>query len=133
MPFLRAQARSGGLVKDGRPGDGWFAHPSVTAQAADSPQTIPATAIAGGVYVRTGLTAGRTDTTDTAANILATMPDMDIGDSFVLAISNVTGQTLTIAGGAGVTMAGQATVLLNTMRMFLFTRTGAAALECRGL
>ena len=133
MPFSRAQVRLGGQVKDLKPGDGWCAAPSITSQAADSAQTISAAAVAGGLYVRSGLTTGRTDTTDTAANLLAALPDMDIGESFLLAVSNVTGQTLTIAGGTGVTVVGQSTVLLNTMRFFMFTRTGATAFDCRGL
>jgi len=133
MPFLRAQARSGGLVKDGRPGDGWFAHPQAALQTADSNQTISVDAVAGGLYVRSGLTAGRSDTTPTAAQILAAFPDMDIGDAFLVAVSNLSGQTLTILAGAGVTVVGQSTVLLNTMRFYMFVRTGAATFDARGL
>jgi hypothetical protein len=133
MPFSRAQVRLGGMVKDLKPGDGWCAAPQVTAQAADSNQTIAASAIAGGLYVRTGLTAGRTDTTATAADLNAALPDMDIGENFLFMISNVTGQTLTVAGGTGVTVVGQSTVLLNTARFFMLVKTGATTFDCRGL
>jgi hypothetical protein len=133
MGFSRAQLRSGGLVKDGRPGDGLVAHLSEFTQNADSNQVISVSAINAGLYIRGGMTAGRTDTTDTAAAIIAANPDMDINDSFVWLVSVTVAFALTLGAGAGVTLLGNSSVAANGFRMYVVTRTGAATVSIRGL
>jgi len=120
------------IARPARPGDG-VNNPLIVTQATDSNQTLTVAAMAGGVYQRAGMTAGRSDTTDTAANIIAAFPNMDIGDSMVLVISVSVAFTLTLLAGAGVTLAGATTVIANSMRLFLVTKTGAATVTITGL
>lgn len=128
MAFTRAIADLSGLQQKARPGFGWLAHLNPNSDVTDAAATITFPKMAGGLYIRSGLTVGRTDTTDTAANILAANPDMDIGDSFVLCISNQSGFTLTLAGGAGVTASGNLLVLTLTSKFVVLTRSGAATM-----
>lgn len=128
MTFARAVANTQGLQQNARPGFGWLAHLNPATDATDAAATISAAEIAGGLYIRSGITAGRTDTSDTAANILAANPEMDIGDSFILCVSNQSGFTLTLAGGTGVTASGNLLVLTLTSKFVVFTRTGTATM-----
>ena len=128
MPFTRVIVDLEGLQQKGRPGFGWLAHLNPTTNATDVASTMTASQLSGGLYIRSGLTVGRTDTSDTAVNILALNGEMDIGDSFVVAISNQSTQSLTLAGGAGVTASGNLVVLTLTCKFVVFTRTAAATM-----
>lgn len=75
----------------------------------DANSVIPAATLVSGLYFRNGITAARTDTTDTAANITANMPGMDPGDCFLLMVSVQPAFALTLAGGTGVTLLGTKT------------------------
>jgi len=66
--------------------------------------TLTAAALVGGQILRTGSTANYTDTTDTAANIIAALPSATVGDSFFVRIKNATAFTETLAAGTGVTL-----------------------------
>ena len=133
MGFLRAQFRGTGLVRDGRPGDGWSTHLAEAVVATDADTTITVAQINTGLIVRNGMTAARNGTTDTAANILAANPEMDIGESFLFAITVTTAFALTLVGGVGVTLVGNSAVPANGFRMYTLTRTGAATVTIRGL
>lgn len=66
--------------------------------------------------------SGVTVTTDTAANIIAAMPNTTprAGINFLLYYMNDgLGQTVTLAAGSGVTIIGTATIGTNTLRQFL--------------
>ena len=62
------------------------------------------------VLSRTGLTANSTDTTDTAANIIAAFTNSTTGISNVILLSNYTSYDWTIAGGTGVSTSGTLTI-----------------------
>lgn len=132
MPFVRPVVYRLGEMQRSRPGCNPLVNLATSAQTADSAQTISANAISAGIYLRSGLTAGRTDTTDTAANILAANPDMSIGDTFVFIISNTAAQILTLAGGTGVTVSGRTTVNNGTL-LVLFTKTSETTMTAVGL
>lgn len=119
-----------GVPRAARPGDG-INNPQIFALTADSNQTMGVDAIASGIYKRT-ITSARTDTTATAAAILAAFPNMDVGDSFLVLI-NAIGNTLTMAGGTDVTASGTLTVATATSRWFLFTKTSATTMTLVGL
>lgn len=132
--FLRANLReSGGLVRSMGAGDGFVANPILQTQATDSAQTLTVAQINSGIYIRSGMTAGRTDTTDTAVNILAAAPDMGVGDSYMFAISVTTAFALTLSGGVGVTLAGYTSVPASGMRWFVVTKTAATTVTITGL
>ena len=115
-------------------GDGYLANPRAASMAADAASTITVDDIAGGLILRSGMTADRIDTSPTATLIAAAFPNMDIGDSFTFKISNqVAGFQTTIAGGTGVTASGNLVVLEATMHEFVLTKTGAATFDLIGL
>jgi len=132
MSFVRPQVFESGLPRKARVGDGWLATLLRTNQTTDSNQVITVPAILGGLYTRSGTNTNRTDTTATAADILAQLPDMDIGDTFMLLIGNQTANSLIIAGGASVTASGNLTILTLTSKWFLFTKTSATTMTMAG-
>lgn len=85
-------------------------------------------AIANGIINRTGPGGGYTDTTDTAANIIAALagngwaPDQVVGTTFRLLVRNTVAQALTFAAGAGV-VAGTGTlnIAASLVRTYIFT------------
>jgi hypothetical protein len=124
MGFTRAIVRDGnGLQREQRAGDGLSANYVANAMAADANSVITAAFIAGGLILRSGALAGRTDTSDTAANILSANPGMDIGDGVSVIISNTSTQTITLAGGTGVTASGRLALLTLTRREVVFVKT----------
>lgn len=77
--------------------------------ATAGPITIPAAKIVDAIFSRNGGTVDRTDTTDTAANIIAAIPGAVINSSFMFYLQNASttpGQKITLAAGAGVTLFG---------------------------
>lgn len=67
---------------------------------------LTAAGIAGGLINRSGPVAAYTDTTDTAAAIIAAVPGVPIGGSFNFVIVNLVAFPGTLAAGVGVTLAG---------------------------
>lgn len=122
-----------GLARVGAPGDGWFVQIEESADANDSNQTMDVVDIQSGVYVRSGMTAARSDTTPTAVAILAANPNMDIGDSFIFAVSVTVAFAWNIVAGAGVTLAGKTQVPASGFGFFKVTKTAAATVTIRGL
>mgnify|MGYP000862317956 CR=1 FL=1 len=83
--------------------------------------------------------AGVTDTTDTAANIVADLGvsysilNNSIGSAIRFRYINQTGQTITLQGGSGVTVTGTATIANNTYRDFTLninSSTAVTILNC---
>lgn len=72
------------------------------------------------VVLRTGAPGGGfSDTTDTAANIVAAIPGCGVNTYFNIREINSTGQTQTLLGGVGVTIAGLATTATATTHDFV--------------
>jgi hypothetical protein len=115
-----------------RPGDS-ILQPNATIVTADAIDTITAAKVASRVVQYTAFTAGRNLTTDTAANILAAFPDLDIGDQILFIVSCVAAFAGTYVAGTGVTLAGRATTPASSFSIIVITKTGAAAIEWRVL
>lgn len=115
-----------GLSRNARAGDNILSTRKLTTVAADANATLDVATIAGGLVQYTGFSAGRNLTTDTAANIIAANPWMDIGDSFEVAVSISTAFAGTLVAGTGVTLAGKATVVASGLAILLITKTAAA-------
>ncbi len=58
---------------------------------------------------RTGATGTFTETFDTAANIIAAYPELDIGQTYRFTYCNVAAQTATYTTNTGITLTGLAT------------------------
>ena len=106
-------------------GDGYLAMPRVTSVATAGNLTFTAEAISGGVIQFTGAAGAVTYTSPTATLLNGVFADMEIGESFVFKISNTAAQVVTIAGGTGVTVSGNATVNAG-VRECVLIRTAAA-------
>ena len=134
MGFDRAVVRKQGMEQEAVAGAGWLANPVVTVDATDAAATITVSAILGGIWQRTTLSADRIDTLPTAALILAAMPMMDVGDSYVFMVSNTdASHKITVATASGITLSGSVDVLLNTSRMFLIRKTSSTTIDVIGL
>jgi hypothetical protein len=98
-------------------------------QVTDSNQTIAATTVLQGLYIRSGMTAARTDTLPSAANLVAAVANAVAGSAIWWTVlnANATAITLTIAAGAGGTLAapGTYTVPQSNAKGFLIVITNA--------
>lgn len=96
---------------------------------------ITGAGIAGTITSRSGAqsAAAFTDTTDTAANIIAAQPNAHIGDSWFYIYQNTTNAPATITGGMGVTVSGVTLVPANSSAEYLVTYTAAATITMVGL
>ena len=132
MPMVRPIVQDGALSRVSRAGDMVF-NPALLSIATDANRTLTVQDISGNAIQFTGFTAGRTLTTDTAVNILAANPAMDIGDSIQLVISVVPAFAATFAAGAGVTLAGRPTVPASTWAIIYITKTSATTVTWTAL
>ena len=120
----------GGLTRAARAGDGVIEIVAPAVIATDTNYTLTATDVAKGALSFSGWTAGRTLTTDTAANLLAVFSNMDIGDSVSMQIGISVAFAGTMAAGSGVTLKGKSAVPASGAATLYFTRTGAATFDC---
>lgn len=98
--------------------------------------TITAAGIVGKATNRGGAQVGAafTDTTDTAANIIALLPASDgVGTAFQYTYVNNTNAVATLTGGTGVTVSGVTTVQANSWARFIVTYTAANTLTIVGV
>lgn len=127
--FVRACVVEKGMERHARVGEGYLGMPRLATVSADAAYTITIPDLLGGAIQFTGLTAGRNFTTPTAADILAAMPDMDIGDTYVFKVSITTAFAGTWVAGTTVTLAGRATTPANTMTEIIVEKTSATAVK----
>lgn len=99
--------------------------PTAAVNTAGNISPIPNVNLLNAVYNRDCNGGARTDTTDTAKNILLAMTvgavRPVVNTAFIWYVRNTSGAafTLTIAGGTGVTIVGTATVAQSNVRAFL--------------
>ncbi len=123
--FVRACVYQDSMERQARAGEGFLANPIITTNASAGNQNITVAAIMGGVALFTGAAGAVTYQMPTAADLLAAMPDMDIGDSYVFKVTNTAAQTATLNNAAtGVTFAGFASANAAT-RIGIITKTAA--------
>jgi len=131
MAGTRAMVQdAGGLVRVGRAGDNRLELVIPQIIAADAVDTLTVAKIANGLLAYTGFTAARNLTTDTAVNIIAAFPNMDIGDSISLQIGISTAFAGTLVAGAGITLKGKAAVPASGAATLFFTKTATTTMDC---
>lgn len=111
------------------------ANPSALALTTVGAGTITAAGFNAGVTARSGATSAFTDTTDTAANLVAGVSALIADNSAVeWTYVNNTVAPATLAGGVGVTISGQTIIPANSWATYLVFRTSATAvvLTCIG-
>lgn len=96
-----------------------------TTVSADSNQAIAVEYIRRRVYPRSGLTAGRSDTWPTAAQIVEALWDAHASLGIEVKVKNYSGQTLTLLTNTGLTLSGTMTVAANTTVTFQVAVTNA--------
>lgn len=135
MLFKRPDISCAGqeLTARGSQGMGEVSNIAVRTIATDANVTLAVTDMAGGAVLFTGFTAGRNITTPTAAQILASAPDMDIGDSFSLTLSVSVAFAGTYAAGTGVTLAGRTTLPASSSAYIVVTKTSATTVTWTAL
>ncbi len=106
-----------------------------------SPKVVPATIttagagtytaaqIVGGLILRDPAGGARTDTTHTAAQILAAIPNAIVGSAIEFTVRNTAdaAETITVAGGSGVTTSGTMTIAQNNTKRFMLVFTNVTA------
>lgn len=106
---------------------------TLTQTATDANATITAAQMLGGLYDRKGtFTAGRTDTFDSAANLVAAISNAKVNDiiEVVVANHNAAVQNLVLAGGTGGThlgAAGDLTLAQNAFSTWKFILTNVGS------
>lgn len=110
-------------------------NPIITALATNGAGTITAAMINGGIVNRTTVAAAFTDTTDTAAAIIANNPALvgKIGESFTFIYANNSTGVATLTGGTGVTVSGITTCPPGVAAEYLITYTATATITMVGL
>ena len=77
---------------------------SLTNKSDGSGQTLSTTEVLNGSVIRTGPSGNYQDTTPTAAQLVAAVPNATVGMFFDFNFYNGTGHTATVAGGSGIVM-----------------------------
>lgn len=111
--------------------------PSLTTISTVGAGTITAASFLSGYTLRSGSQSATpfTDTTDTAANIIATLPNLvnKIGTAQIYVYGNTTNAIATITGGTGVTVSGVTAIPAGMVAQFLVSYTAAATLTMVGI
>lgn len=129
MSNVRRVVQDGGLARQGTGGDVGVELATPLVIATDANRTITVADISLGVLAFTGFTAGRTLTTDTAVNILAAFPLLNVGEAVSMQIGISTAFAGTWAAGAGVTLKGKAAVPASGAATIYFIKTSATTVD----
>lgn len=91
--------------------------------------TYTAAQIVGGLIDRDPNGADRSDVTPTAAQLVAAVPGVQVGSSFVLYVKNTAdaAETITVTAGSNVTLTGTMTIAQNKTRAFLVLFTNVTS------
>mgnify|MGYP001603505799 FL=1 len=98
---------------------------TVTTNSTVGDLTYTAAMLLGKVILRDPNGLARTDTTATAALIVAAMPNCQVGTSFSFLVRNTAdaAETITVAGGTGVTASGTMTIAQSNSKLFTVVLT----------
>lgn len=121
------------LAQRAAAGSGEISNIAVRTITTDANTVLTVADMSGGAVLYTGFTAGHTITTPTAALILASAPDMDIGDSFSLTLSVTPAFAGTYVAGTGVTLAGKPTLQAASSSYTVVTKTSATTVTWTAL
>jgi hypothetical protein len=99
---------------------------SVASNTTVGNSTLTAAKMLTGNILRSGSTAPYTDTTDTATNILASIPNAVAGVGYELTIANTVAFTETLAAGTGVTLSGTTAIAASASRKYVVTITNVS-------
>ncbi len=97
--------------------------------------TLTAAQLLGGLILRDPAGGARTDTTPTAALLIAAITQAKTGNSFEFTIRNTAGaaETITVAAGSDVTLSGTMTIAQNNSKRFLAVVTSGTTVTIYSL
>jgi hypothetical protein len=105
-----------------------MAMPLVNTVATAGNLTLTVAAVLAGVAQFTGAAGAVAYTLPLATDLIAAMPDMDIGDSYVFVIQNTAAQAATVTTNTGITLTGN--VVINAASKFVvLTKTAATTMN----
>jgi hypothetical protein len=130
--FVRPEVYEKGMCRQARIGDGFLGNPLVTTVATAGALTLTVAAVLGGVASFTGAAGAVAYTMPTGADMIAAMPDMDIGDSYVFAVQNTAAQVATMTLSVGCTVSGAVTINAAT-RFCVLTKLTATTMNAHFL
>lgn len=100
---------------------------TLTTEATAAGVTYSVAQFCGGVINRSGPAGIFSDTTPTAAEIVAAIPGCEVGSGFDVYIRNTTANVLTMLAGSGITLAGTTTVAATQTRLYKVRVTNATS------
>jgi hypothetical protein len=126
--FVRPEVQEKGMMRKARVGDGFMAAPLINTVATAGNLTLTVAAVLAGVAQFTGAAGAVAYTLPLATDLIAAMPDMDIGDSYVFVIQNTAAQAATVTTNTGITLTGN--VVINAASKFVvLTKTAATTMN----
>lgn len=106
MGFNRVTLMDGGLERVSRPGDGTHMDLVAAVNATAGALTITTAQVLAGLAAFSGAAGAVAYTLPLAADLIAAMPFMDIGDTFTFIVANSAAQAATITTNTGWTVTG---------------------------
>lgn len=126
--FVRPEVQEKGMERKARVGDGFLAMPLINSVATAGNLTLTVAAVLAGVAQFTGAAGAVAYTLPLATDLIAAMPDMDIGDSYVFVIQNTAAQAATVTTNTGITLTGN--VVINAASKFVvLTKTSSTTMN----
>lgn len=113
-----------GFQRTALPGDTVLTSDVIATLTTDGAGTILASAFTASILNRSGPSAGYTDTTDTADNIIAALSNgigLNPGTTFRWIYRNTVAQAMTLAAGTGVTLGSNVNIVASKVRTYLIT------------
>lgn len=99
----------------------------LAADANTTGHTLSAANFLSGLLIRSGPAGAFSDTTPTAAQIVAAIPNVVVGSNRLIAIQNSGAGLMTLLAGAGVTLSGTTTIASGATRWYLASVTNATS------
>ena len=127
--FVRPTVFQGGFQRPARVGDGMMATPVITTIATAGSLTMPVAGVLGGILQYTGAAGAVAYTLPLAADLIAAMPDMDIGDSYMFIMVNTAAQNATNTTNTGITLSGNSAVVNASRAFIVLTKTAATTMN----
>jgi len=128
----RSNIYDSGMARVARKGDGPNLNLGASTLTTAGAGTLLAALLSTGLILRTGPGGAFADTIDTAANIDAAFPNLQVGDTFDVFYSCSVAFASTITAAAGITLktaAANNVVAASTGRILHFEKTGAGAYD----
>jgi len=128
MGAVRAMVRDGGVYREARVGDGTLNQLKITTDATAGNRTLTVTAVLGGIAQFTGAAGAVAYTLPLATDLIAALPNLDIGGTYSFWIQNTAAQAATVTTNTGITLTGN--VVINAAaKLVVLTKTAATTMD----